>query len=135
MNESSSASSSKWLAFFGGAGLFLSVHGLLVLNAVPIAGMKDSGWFLNSGRGVLAVALACAVVGGLIGFGRRDSMPEATMVASGAVLAMIAVLFSIGPGTIFPIVIAFGAVIIGGATAAGTAVGTAVRCAFGVGKG
>jgi hypothetical protein len=119
----------------GGAGLFLSVQGLLVLNAVPIAGIKDSGWFLNSGRGVLVVGLACAVVGALVGFGRRDSVREATMVASGAVLAMIAVLFSIGPGTIFPIVIAFGTVIIGGATAAGTGVGTAVRRAFGLGKG
>jgi hypothetical protein len=106
-----------------------------VLSAVPVAGIKDNGWFLNSGRGVLAVGLACAAVGALVGFSRRDSVRKATMVAGGAVLAMIGVLFRIGPGTIFPIVIAFGAVVIGGATAAGAGVGTAVRRAFGVGKG
>ncbi len=103
------------------------------MNAVPIAGMDDSGWFMNSGRGVSAVGLACVVVGGLVGFGRRDGVREAVMVASGAVLAMIAVLFSIGPGTIFPIVIVFGTAIVAGATAAGTDIGTAVRRAFGVG--
>jgi hypothetical protein len=124
----------KGLALVGGAGLFLSVQGLLFLTTAPIAGIQDSGWFLNSGPGVLAVGLACAVVGALVGFGRRDSGREATMVVAGAVLAMIAVLFAIGPGTIFPIVIVFGTVIIAGATAAGTAVGTAVRRAFGLGK-
>jgi hypothetical protein len=96
--------------------------------------MTNSGWFLNSGRGVSAVGLACAVVGALVGFGRRDSVPKAVMVASGAVVAMIAVLFSIGPGTIFPIVIVFGTAIIAGATAAGAGAGTAVRRVFDIGK-
>ena len=123
----------KWLVLLGGTGLFLSVQGLLFLTAAPVAGMKNSGWFLNSGRGVAVVGVVCAVVGALIGFGRRDSVREAAMVASGAVLAMVAVLFTIGPGTIFPIVIVFGTAIIAGATAAGTGVGTGVRRALGVG--
>jgi hypothetical protein len=134
MNGSLSASGT-WLALVGGAGLFLAVQGLLFLTAVPIAGIEDSGWFLNSGRGVAAVGLACGVVGALVGFGRQDRVREAAMGATGAVLAMIAVLFSIGPGTIFPIVIIFGTAIIAGATAAGTGVGNAVRRAFGLGKG
>jgi hypothetical protein len=129
MNEVRSAMST-WLALLGGAVLFVSVQGLLFLTAVPIPGRTNSGWFLNSGRGVAAVALACAVVGALIGFGRRDSVREGTMVGGGAVLAMTAVLFVIGPGNIFPIVIAFGTVIIGMASALGIAVGSEVRRAF-----
>jgi hypothetical protein len=121
------AVSRKWLALLGGTGLFLLVQGLLFLTAVPVAGISNSWWFLNSGRGVAVVGLACAFVGALIGFRRRDSVREATMVASGAVLAMIGVLFSTGAGTIFPIVIVFGTAIIAGATAAGIGIGTEVR--------
>ena len=123
--------SGKWLALAGGTALFFSVQSLLFLNAVPMPGIESSGWFLNSARGVAVVGGAYAVVGAVIGFSRRDSVREATMLANGAVLAMIAVLFSIGPGTIFPIVIVFGTVIIAVATAAGTAVGNGGRRAMG----
>jgi hypothetical protein len=126
MNQPLSATA-PWQALLGGAGLFLSVQTFLFLSAAPVAGIDDPGWFLNSGRGVLAVVVACAVMGALVGFGRRKGVREATMGAVGAVLAMTTVLFSIGPGTIFPIVLVFGTAIIGLATAAGTGVGTAVR--------
>ena len=74
------------------------------------------------------------MAGALIGFVRLHKVREAAMAAGGAVLAMIAVLFSIGPGTIFPIVIVFGTVIIAAATAAGTGVGVEVRRASRVAK-
>jgi len=115
--------------------LFLSVQGFLFSTAVPNPAIKNAGWFLNSGRGAIAVGLACAIAGALIGIGRRDMVREATMLASGAVLAMVAVLFSIGSGSIFPIVIVFGAVIIVGPMTTGTLVGAGVRRALGVGNG
>jgi hypothetical protein len=128
------STSGKWLALMGGAGLFLLIQGLLMMTTAPIAAVENSGRFLNSGRGVAAVGLVCAMAGALIGFGRQHKLREAAMAAGGAVLAMIAVLFSIGPGTIFPIVIVFGTVIIAAATAAGTGVGVEVRRASGVAK-
>ena len=117
------------LAGLAGAALFLPVDAVLVLTAAPLAGIENrgvgqtTGWFLNSGRGVAAMAIAFALMGALIGFTRRASVREAMLAGSGAVLAMIVMLFSIGPGTIFPIVIAFGTAMIAGATAAGTALG------------
>jgi hypothetical protein len=117
------------LTFLGGAGLFLLVQGLLFLTTAQVAGMEDAGWFLNSGRGVAAVALVFATAGAVVGF-LRTSVREAAMMASGAVLAMIVTLFTIGPGTIFPIVIVFGTAIIAGATTAGTAAGIETRRAL-----
>jgi hypothetical protein len=125
MSESFAAG--KWLALLSGAALFLAVQSLLFVTTAPIAGIENSGWFLNSGRGVAAVGLACAVAGALVGLSRKANVREATMVAGGAVLAMVVVLFSIGAGTIFPIVIVVGAVIITGATAAGAGAGIAIR--------
>jgi hypothetical protein len=128
-----------WPAVLGGAGLFLLVEGVLILTAVPLAGIEPrgvsqtTGWLLNSGRGVAAVGLAFAVAGALVGFVRRG-VREATMMAAGAVLSMIVMLFSIGPGTIFPIVIAFGTALIAGATAVGTALGIEARRVVGAGK-
>ena len=119
--------SGKWPALLGGAAMFLAVQGVLFLTVAPTEGIRNSGWFLNSGRGVAVVAVFCAVAGALVGAVRRDNVLESTMVAGGAVLAMIAVLFSIGPGTIFPIVIVFGTVIIAGATLLGMAVGNELR--------
>jgi hypothetical protein len=78
------AVSRKWLALFGGAGLFLSVQGFLFLSTGAVEGITNSGWFLNSRRGLHLVAMSCFVVGALIGLGKRDSVREAIVVASGA---------------------------------------------------
>jgi hypothetical protein len=45
----------------------------------------------------------------------------------GVLVAMVATLFTIGPGTIFPIVIAVGAIVAAVATLAGTAIGYAIQ--------
>lgn len=119
--------SSRWLAFLGGAGLFLLVQGLLLLAAVPVEGGGYSGWFLNSGHGIAAVAIAFAATGAMIGFRRRDRVREAAMVVGGALLAMIAVLVGLGPGNLFPIVLVFAIAVIAGATAAGTAIAIELR--------
>ena len=65
--------------------------------------------------------------GATIGFRRRDCAREAALVVAGAVVAMIAVLLTVGAGNLFPIVIVFAIAIIGGATAAGTAIATELR--------
>ena len=49
------------------------------------------------------------------------------LIASIAALAMVATLFGIGPGNIFPIVIVFGAIVVGVAVAVGAACGAAAR--------
>jgi hypothetical protein len=65
-----------------------------------------TGWWLDSGRGVaLMMATLCALSIALVWFDRRA--PLAVWV--GMINATIVILFAIGPGTIFPIVMAFAA--------------------------
>lgn len=117
----------RLLALLGGGVLFAALQGWLFQIATPIPGIEDAGWFLNSGRGVRAVATTFVAVGALIGLSRRDWMAESATTAAGAVLVMTGVLFSIGAGTIFPIVIVFGTAIVGGAVAIGASVGMLAR--------
>jgi hypothetical protein len=99
----------------------------------PVPGIAHSGWFLNSGHGILAVAVTFAAVGALLGLSRRDGVEQALMLALGALLAMALTLFTIGAGTIFPIVMVFGGVLTVGAAVLGAALGTAARSALGMG--
>jgi hypothetical protein len=55
---------------------------------------------------------------------------EETLLIAGGIVAMVVVLFSIGTGSLFPIVIAFGSVILAGATAVGAGVGFLARRSF-----
>ncbi|HKT78930.1 MAG TPA: hypothetical protein VJP86_01835 [Vicinamibacterales bacterium] len=118
--------------FLAGAALFGAVQGWLLRVTAPMPGIEDSGWFLNAPRGVESIAVVFAVAGLIVGLSRRNAVREAAITVIGALVAMTAVLFAIGPGTIFPIVMCIGAVIIGSATAAGTAIGMglahAMRC-------
>jgi hypothetical protein len=86
--------SGKWLAL--GAGVFLVVQTLLLLTTAPISGIENTGWFLNSGRGVAIVSAACVLAGAMVGFGQHDVVRRAAWVVGGAVLSMVAVLFTIG---------------------------------------
>jgi hypothetical protein len=121
------------LAFLGGATLFAAVQAWLFQSTPPIPEIEDSGWFLNSGAGVKAVAWAFAAAGALIGLSRSDWIDwivEEALLIAGGIGGMVAILFSIGPGTIFPIVIAFGSMILAGATAAGAGLGFLARRSF-----
>ena len=115
------------LALLGGAALFTAVQVWLLQSTAPIPGVEDSGWFLNSGRGVATVGLAFTIAGAMVGLVRRDGEIRAMLVAAGGAVAMVVVLFRIGPGTIFPIVLAFGTLIVVAATALGTGLGIAAR--------
>jgi hypothetical protein len=69
------------------------------------------GWWLNDGsrvRNVLIVLAIAALIVGFVGDPKRTIRREIALWV-GFVVGMTAVLFAIGPGTIFPIVIAIGA--------------------------
>jgi hypothetical protein len=107
--------------------------GALTFAAVQYALFASSrGWFLDSGTsvaiviGVLAVASAVMAVAAP-GLGLLQGSGA---FAAGAVVAMAIALFVVGPGTIFPIVIAVGAACIGVAAVGGGLAGVALRSVF-----
>src|SRR3954471_1988277 len=98
----------RWKSATLGATAFLASHALEVLEWPAFdPGGAYRPWFLNSGRAVLFTAAwlfaAAAVEGTVAATDGRDAMARGAGLAAGAVVAMIAVLFSAGPGTIFPI--------------------------------
>jgi hypothetical protein len=88
-----------------------------------------TGWWLNSGRGVAitstVLVLLAAASGFLIRSGplSRDRAVAAAALWTGANIGIAVVLFIVGPGTVFPIVLAIGAGISAAAVGAGSAIG------------
>ena len=119
----------------GGSVAFAAAQLLLFLlagqNAAPT--IDSSAWFLNSGRGVLITTIVLALAAAATGIG--SSPPgvwrAAVAFSGGAAAAMILLVFALGPGTIFPIVIAVGTVIIAVAALTGVAIARSVRSRFG----
>jgi len=111
-----------------GAAAFASVQLVLLRRAGPP--LSDSaGWFLNSDTNGLAICAAVAIAAAVVAAfaSPADLFSAAVACLAGAIIAMSAVLFTIGPGTIFPIVIVFGGAVLGLAVAAGTATVAGVR--------
>jgi hypothetical protein len=81
-------------------------------------GSSGNPWFLNSGRAV-AFTAACLLLAAVLATalerrrpaGRRGVLIAGVTVAAGAWVAMAVVLATIGPGTIFPIALAFAAAV------------------------
>jgi hypothetical protein len=119
----------------GGSVAFAAAQLLLFLlagqNAAPA--IDNSAWFLNSGRGVLITTIVLALAAAAMGLGSSPpGLWSATVAFSGgAAAAMVVVLFALGPGTIFPIVIAIGMVIIAVAAITGAVIARSVRSRFG----
>jgi hypothetical protein len=82
---------------------------LLLLQPDGQDGVSNPGWFLNSGLTVLWMATALAVGAGILSSTTAPTIANAVSYGIGACVAMAVVLFTIGPGTIFPIVLAVGA--------------------------
>ena len=84
------------------------------------------GWWLNSGTGVLRTVLGLLALGVFAALWRSGSpWIRACALWAGAISGSAAILFSIGPGTIWPIVLAFAAAITAGAVFGGAFVGFA----------
>jgi hypothetical protein len=121
--------------FTTGAAAFLAAHGVEVwLWRSAFAPSGDSTpWFLNSGRAVaftaacllLASAVHAALRRGPQG-ARGSAVAPGLASAAGAWVAMAAVLAVLGPGNIFPIVLAAGALIAAAACTAGAFLGIRV---------
>lgn len=84
------------------------------------AGGPYAPWFLNSGRAAAFTVAWFFAIGALMRVWRGPAgnrRPAA--VSAGAVVALIATLVLIGPGTLFPIVVVFGAAAVAGGVFAG----------------
>jgi hypothetical protein len=105
----------KWRSVVLGAATFAATHLVVVAKWVPWFHGPHEPWFLNSGRAVAFTAAALLLAGLAAGAwwarDRTDAVGHGVNVAAGALLAMIVVLVVVGPGTVFPIVIAFGGMI------------------------
>jgi hypothetical protein len=84
------------------------------------------GWWLNSGTGVLRTVLVLLILGVFAALWRSGSpWIRACALWTGAISGTTVILFSIGPGTIWPIVLALGAAITAGAVFGGALLGSA----------
>jgi len=89
---------------------------------------EPRGWFLNSGTSVAMIAGAIAIAAALAAIARGDSpWITAGAIAVGGCFAMLAVLATIGMGSLFPIVLMMGGAIVSGAAVCGSLVGYAAR--------
>ncbi len=95
--------------------------------------IDSGGWFLNSLTGVIVMTAILAVAAMTMFVASSEPRPwrAAITFAGGATLAMMAAVFLIGPGNIFPIVMAVGAALIAIATTTGAAIAAGLRSRLG----
>ena len=114
----------RWGSVVLGAVTFGAAHALLVATWTSWFGPEWNPWFLNSGRaaGFTAVCLLVAGSAASVSWARdrHDAVVHGVNVAAGAALAMVVVLVVVGPGTIYPIALAFGGAIALVSTTAGS---------------
>jgi hypothetical protein len=102
-----------------------------LLAASSGAGTADPGWFMNGREAGLAMITTIALVSALLTAVRRANwLTGAAAFTAGAAGAMTIVLFVTGPGTIFPIVMAIGTVVLAAAAFAGAGLGWLLRTAW-----
>ena len=115
----------RGIAFALGTLAFATAHLIEAALWTSWFGGAHDPWFLNSGRAVAcmtALLFGVSLAGGGIGL-------SGTMISAGAFMAMVAIMFlkNSGPGTIFPIVMAFGGLLILGTVSLGAWLGREVR--------
>ena len=116
----SSTDSHRRIPFVEKAAWF--VLGFAVVAAVCVVG----GWWLNSGTGVLRTVLVLLALGVFAALWRSGRpWVRACALWAGAISGSTVLLFIIGPGTIWPIVLAFAAAITAAAVFGGAFVGVA----------
>jgi hypothetical protein len=118
-----------------GATVFTAVQYLLFIASGDLANdrLDGDGWFLNNTRNVIVVLTVLVVAAAAVTAARRPAqlVQAAGAFALGAIGAMAAALFLIGPGTIFPIVLIVGAGLVIAAAASGSFAGSTLRSLFG----
>ena len=83
---------------------------------------------MNSGRAVAFTAALLLLAGAVVSASDwRESMIRGANVAAGALVAMVLVLAVVGPGNLFPIVVAIAAVIAAASGGAGALAGWSLR--------
>jgi len=118
----------RWNFVVGGAATFVAAHLVEAARWSAWFGGVYAPWFLNSARAVGFTMLCLFVVGLLAGSANRhDAVTRGINALAGASIAMAVTLMVIGPGTIFPIVIVAGTLILAVAIAAGAVVGSLLR--------
>jgi hypothetical protein len=90
--------------------------------AVALALHLYQGWWLDAGQRVLVTVAAIAVTTMVVG----ATVPKTAAFGAGVAGGMIAILFAIGPGNLFPIVIAIGTTMIALAVLTGWSVRAAI---------
>src|SRR5215210_4204493 len=119
----------RWTSLVLGAATFLAAHAVEWARWRSWFSAEWEPFFMNSGRAV-AFTVACVLIAGLVAAllarDRRDALIHAGNVTAGAVVVMIFTLFSTGPGTLFPIVIVFGTIVL----AAGSYLGALAALPF-----
>lgn len=106
---------------------FVEKAALFVLGFTVVATLQAAGgWWLNSGTGVLRTVLVLLALG-LFAALWRSGRPwvRACALWAGAISGMAVVLFWIGPGNIWPIVLAVAAGVSAAAVFGGAFVGSA----------
>ncbi|MEO8259846.1 MAG: hypothetical protein ABI868_21055 [Acidobacteriota bacterium] len=105
----------RWTSLVLGGATFLVAHAIERMWWTMWFSAEWEPFFMNSGRAV-AFTTACLLIAGLIAAGfardRPDALVHAGNVTAGAGAVMIVTVFAIGPGTLFPIAILFGLVIL-----------------------
>jgi multisubunit Na+/H+ antiporter MnhF subunit len=122
----------RWQSIVLGTASFLASHAVVFRKWGAWFGGEHDAWFLNNGTAAvgftaLCLALAALVAAVLWARNQADSIVHGVNVAGGALVAMIAVLALVGPGTIFPIAIALGGLIAFVSTLAGALAAAAFK--------
>ncbi len=112
-----------------GAATFLVAHAIEAA-AWGWFGGAHAPWFLNSGRAVAFTATCFFVAGALAGafIDRGTPVRLGAWIAGGGIVAAAIVLFwRVGPGNLFPIALAVGALVLVASSVAGTTASRALR--------
>ena len=121
---------SRWISFTVGAVTFLAAHVIEILRWSAWFGGGYQPWFLNSGAAVaftLGCVFAASIAAALSDASARPLRGVTMAVGSFAAMTIVMFLKEGGPGTIFPIVLAVGGVLILVSSTLGALLGREVR--------
>jgi hypothetical protein len=118
----------RWTSVLVGGAAFLAAHLVQTLAWRTWFHGTFEPWFLNSGRAVAFTAALLLLGGAVVSASDwRESIIRGANVGAGALVVMMLVLAVVGPGTLFPIVVAMAAAIAVASGGAGALAGWSLR--------